>query len=131
MNKTERNIFFHINALKKVRVLSLKIISDLKEQNLDEALDKISLRDQLLKVIFELHGIIENQISELTQVDQSNLLFYKAWMSDVDNWSKDQSDLNSEIETYLILEKSKITSEIASIFDKKSRHKGYDLTNVK
>ena len=131
MSKTERNIFFHINALKKVRVLSLNIISDLNEQKLDEALDKINLRDQLLKVIFELHRIIEDQINQLTQVDQTNLLFFKAWMSDVTNWSKDQSILNSEIETQLIQEKSKVTSEIASIFDKKSRHKGYDLTNVK
>lgn len=39
--------------------------------------------------------------------------------------------MSDEIAHLLTIEKEKTTIEIASIFDKKSRHKGYDLTTVK
>ncbi len=131
MDNIERNIFFHIKTLKKVRGLTLGILSDLKAQEVEKALIGIQNRDNLLKVIFDLNNIIEKHIESAQNLEQKDHLLIKAWRLDLDEWSKNQSKKNKEIEELLRAERDKITNEIAVIFDKKSRHKGYDLTNVK
>ncbi|MBK23748.1 MAG: hypothetical protein CME70_07050 [Halobacteriovorax sp.] len=131
MKKLERNIFFHIKALKKVTGLTLEILADLKANQLDHALEIIQRRDELLKVVFDLNNIIDGSLKEKMELEQKDQLLIKAWKLDLAEWSNDQALQNEEIEALLRVERDKITNEIAVIFDKKSRHKGYDLTNVK
>jgi len=131
MKKLEGNIFFHIKALKKVTGLTLEILGNLKVNQLDNALEIIQRREELLKVIFDLNRIIEESINECGDPEQKDQLLIKAWRLDLKEWSENQAKQNEKIEELLRVERDKITNEIAIIFDKKSRHKGYDLTNVK
>lgn len=131
MKKLEGNIFFHIKALKKVTGLTLEILGNLKVNQLDHALEIIQRREELLKVIFDLNRIIEESINECRDLEQKDQLLIKAWKLDLKEWSENQAIQNEKIEELLRVERDKITNEIAIIFDKKSRHKGYDLTNVK
>ena len=117
--------------MKKVSVLTLKILSDLNEQELDSAISRIQNRDRLINIIIQVHRVIEVQFKELKKCDASEKDYYEAWLKDVERWSQEQSSSNDKIEELLLNEKENTSREIASIFDKKSRHKGYDLTNVK
>ena len=73
----------------------------------------------------------DGSLKEKMELEQKDQLLIKAWKLDLAEWSNDQALQNEEIEALLRVERDKITNEIAVIFDKKSRHKGYDLTNVK
>lgn len=131
MKPLEKNIFFHVDALKKVSILSNEILKELQGKNVDLALDMIQNRERLLNIVFKLHEAIESDISQLTSTPDEEIKFYKAWAQDVNNWSQEQSQKNDQIEELLMMIKAETTMEIASIFDKKSRHKGYDLNNLK
>ena len=132
MNKNlNRNIFFHVHALKKVSRITRSIINLLEDRKVDEAITQINNRERLLNIVFELHRSIESGISNTNQFLNDDYEFLKAWARDVETWSNNQAIQNEEIEVMLVSIKKETTAEIASIFDKKSRHKGYDLSNLK
>lgn len=126
-----RNIFFHIHALKKVSLQTNEIIKLLSERKTEAGLYLINNRERLLNIVFELHKSIESGISNSENIELDNKDLLKAWGRDVERWSNNQAIQNETIEHLLLAIKKETTAEIASIFDKKSRHKGYDLNNLK
>lgn len=131
MSSFERNIDFHFEVLQKVENLSDFIISKLQLGEPELAFDGIQNRDQLLKIIFKLVDSIEEQFSLLPEPSTSEVIIFEKWVLKVKNWAEEEALLNQKIERLLIREKEDTTKEIAAIFDKKSRHKGYDLSTMK
>lgn len=131
MNAIERKIFFHINALKKSGAIGRLVISKFQTGEINSAIDLIQSRDSLLSIIFDLHRKIEDEIVTCGPHCSDDLELYKAWSRDVNQWANNQSVCNDAIEEFLLKEREATTKDIASIFDKKSRHQGYDLSSTK
>ena len=131
MNKLVENIKFHISALEKVNSITLEIIQSINDRDTHSVISKIQNRDRLINIVFQFHRTIEEQIQENVPKTQEQVELCRSWASDVSNWSIDQTKHNTVIEQFLISEREATSKEIASIFDKKSRHKGYDLSCLK
>jgi hypothetical protein len=123
INRAEK-IKISLDFMYKISALSSLIYDDLKDDLLDAALEKIANRARLLNIVQRTNGSI------LLMTDL-NIQALSEWKSYTFNWSQEEEKINQLIEFELHKLKSRTTEEIASIFNNKSRHKGYDLSSLK
>jgi hypothetical protein len=122
-DKAEK-IKISIDFMNKVSVLSSLIYDELLNDSLDSALYKISNRERLLNILFRTNESI------LSMVDLNIQVLYE-WRKFTFEWSKKEEEINKLIEKKLNELKKTTTNEIATMFNNKSRHKGYDLSSLK
>jgi hypothetical protein len=122
-DKAEK-IKISIDFMKKVSVLSSLIHDELLNDSLDSALHKISNRERLLNIVFRTNESI------LLMVDL-NVQTLGRWKKFTFEWSIKEEEINKLIENMLNELKKTTTNEIATMFNNKSRHKGYDLSSLK
>ena len=124
MSDKAEKIKISIDFMKKVSVLSSLIHDELLNDSLDSALHKISNRERLLNIVFRTNESI------LLMVDL-NVQTLGEWKKFTFEWSIKEEEINKLIENMLNELKKTTTNEIATMFNNKSRHKGYDLSSLK
>lgn len=124
MSDKAEKIKISIDFMNKVSVLSSLIYDELLNDSLDSALYKISNRERLLNILFRTNESI------LSMVDLNIQVLYE-WRKFTFEWSKKEEEINKLIEKKLNELKKTTTNEIATMFNNKSRHKGYDLSSLK
>ncbi len=123
INKAEK---FEISYdfMNKVSALSHLIYEELLEDSLDSALDKITNRERLLNIVFKTNdSILLKTDLNIQEFDEWKVFTYK--------WAQKEEEINRLIEAKLLELKTNTTNEIATMFNNKSRHKGYDLSSLK
>lgn len=110
--------------MNKVSALSHLIYEELLEDSLDSALDKITNRERLLNIVFKTNdSILLKTDLNIQEFDEWKVFTYK--------WAQKEEEINRLIEAKLLELKTNTTNEIATMFNNKSRHKGYDLSSLK
>ncbi len=128
----EQLIMRHTAIMDQVLSATIHIVECTQKESIKEIENSTQNRERLINQLAELQGKIETLIENLIakEMNQTNISIIKAWLEDLSIWSITIQKIDQYLIDSLNHKKNKTSKEIATLFESKSKLKGYNLNNV-
>ena len=123
----------YIDLVNYILSSTIHVIEHAKNDHIEEMESSIQNRERLINQLAEVREKIDYLVNEFTsaKIHGPESALIKSWIKDSFALSSIVQDTNQYLIDYLMYKKSKMSKEIASIFEFQSKFKGYNLNNVR